>query len=164
MTASYLAVLRLVAENLIAGKSVGKSIEVYQSYKEKFPLDLFNQELFALSLFVRGYPSLSLGELVSAPKIEIDAPEELHFGLSPLKVVNISNRGNSPLEWEIIEHPSWLWAIPRSGSILPGKQQSIGLVSIPAWLSGRKEGIITIISNDPLQPEIHLKVTRGRSY
>ncbi len=164
MTASYLAVLRLVAENLIAGKSVGKSIEVYQRYKEKFPLDLYNQELFALSLFVRGDPSLSLGELVSAPKIEIDAPEELHFGLSPLKVVTINNRGNSPLEWEISEHPSWLWAIPRSGSILPGKQQSIGLVSIPAWLSKRKEGIITIKSNDPLQPEIHLKVSRERGY
>jgi hypothetical protein len=66
-TASYLAVLRLVAENLLAGKTTGQAIDVYRSYKEKFSLDLYHQELFALSLFVRGDPTLSIADLASSP-------------------------------------------------------------------------------------------------
>jgi hypothetical protein len=72
----------------------------------------------------------------------------------------LNNKGNVPLEWEIIEHPSWLWAIPRSGSVLPATKQQI-LLWTPLWLFGRQEGTVKIKSNDPLQPEIQLKVTKN---
>jgi hypothetical protein len=159
-TASYLAVLRLVAENLLAGKTTGQAIDVYRSYKEKFSLDLYHQELFALSLFVRGDPTLSIADLASSPIIEIKPAEELHFGISPIVLFTLNNKGNVPLEWEIIEHPSWLWAIPRSGSVLPATKQQI-LLWTPLWLFGRQEGTVKIKSNDPLQPEIQLKVTKN---
>jgi hypothetical protein len=161
-TASYLAVLRLVAENILAGKTTGQSIDVYRSYKEKFSLDLYNQELFALTLFVRGDPTLSIGDLTSSPMLELKPAEVLHFGISPMVFFTLNNKGNVPLEWVITEHPSWLWAIPRSGSILPTKNQQVLLWS-PSWLYGRQEGIVKIKSNDPLQPEIQLKVVRGWS-
>ena len=170
LTASQYAVFRLVIENLVNGKTVGESIDVYKQYKDKFPLDKYHQEVFALTLFVRGNPMMRLSDLLSQASLKfepIEIEKEIDFGYKTEKRFTIENIGTSDLVWETIEKPEWIKMDKESGTIKVGEKVEVklkienmkGLLGVPRSHSA----FLKIKSNDPKKVITEIKV-RGRLF
>jgi hypothetical protein len=161
---SVLSLYRMVMENLVNGKTVGESIQVFNQYREQYATDPNHQEYFALGLFVRGDPTVRIQDLVEKAKLEI-TPEEIETTsiLSiPMEkteaVCNVKNSGTTPLRVSIDFNRNLLEISPKECFLEPGMSQEIKIkiqtsvrqfFKVNRYLSTpkKKQTVITIKSN-----------------
>ncbi len=160
-TASYLAILRLVMENLLSGKTVGESIDVYHQFHERFGYDPFKQSIFAFTLFVRGDPTLRLQDLAPKESIEIVPEDSLTLLFNLFGNLKIKNTGSQPITWEIETQPDWLVIYPKAGLIRPQREENISITAFPGLFGKEKEGKIRILTNMPEKKTIEITVKRN---
>jgi hypothetical protein len=169
LTASMYAVFRLVVENLISGKTIGESIDVFKQYKDKFPLDKYHQEIYALTLFIRGNPLFRLDDFVGKAQLKVIpagiVDDGIDFAYSSYRTFEFQNIGISNLTWEIVSKPDWIKTEVDKGNMIPDEIIEIklrvevvkrfGVLAIPQ----QHVGLLKIKTNDPKKSWITIKLS-----
>jgi hypothetical protein len=160
-TGSYLAVLGLVFENLLSGKTIGESIDVYHQYLQRFTNDNSQQEIVALTLFVRGDPTLRLHDLVAAPRVTVHPKDEISFsGFQCWASFELHNSGNRDLNWKLTHIPEWIKVSGITGTVPAGGSQKVYLYDRSWLFKSQAQGSLSIQCNDPQQEVVTLQITK----
>ena len=168
---SMLTIIGLATKNVLLGQPIAKGVFMsYNQYDKMFPgiTDRYDQRFWALALFVRGDPTMTIKDLTLQPRVSIEPSSVLTKGIDlgyDKNSFDIKNIGEKELIWNISQKPNWVSVNVDNGVVLPNNTTTITLTikdSIPdihtLWTAKTKTDYLYLNTNDPNNSLIKIKV------